>query len=181
MIVNLKIGGAFSMNLHLWLPIIVIAVVVLFFTISLFIKNKKANYDERQLLARNSAYKCSFFFLMVYCLVCGLLHLFQVEWSDLAVQLFLGIILSFTLFIAISILKDAYFSNSRKQNTQSVISFFSSGIVSILYLLVGIGRGDALWVNGELSILVLYLIASVCTIGLGILSLIKMNLEKRGA
>lgn len=162
-------------------PLIIAAVVVLFIVVARLYRNKKENYDERQLLARNSAYKCSFFFLMVYCLVCGLLHLFQVKWSDLAVQLFLGIILSFTLFIAISILKDAYFSNSRKQNTQSVISFFSSGIVSILYLLVGIGRGDALWVNGELSILVLYLIASVCTIGLGILSLIKMNLEKRGA
>lgn len=162
-------------------PIIICVVVVLFVAIVRLFKNKKANYDERQLLARNIAYKFSFFFLMFYCFICGLLHTFNVKWAGAEVQMFLGIILSFSLFLAISILKDAYFSNSQKRNMQSVISFFSNGIVSVLFFLSGIGKGDVLWNDGELSILVLYLIASACSFVLGLLSVIKMNLEKRGA
>lgn len=162
-------------------PIIICVVVVLFVAIVRLFKNKKANYDERQLLARNIAYKFSFFFLMFYCFICGLLHTFTVKWAGAEVQMFLGIILSFSLFLAISILKDAYFSNSQKRNMQSAISFFSYGIVSVLFFLSGIGKGDVLWNDGELSILVLYLIASACSFVLGLLSVIKMNLEKRGA
>ncbi len=162
-------------------PIIICVVVVLFVAIVRLFKNKKANYDERQLLARNIAYKFSFFFLMFYCFICGLLHTFNVKWAGAEVQMFLGIILSFSLFLAISILKDAYFSNSQKRNMQSAISFFSYGIVSVLFFLSGIGKGDVLWNDGELSILVLYLIASACSFVLGLLSVIKMNLEKRGA
>ncbi len=162
-------------------PIIICVVVVLFVAIVRLFKNKKANYDERQLLARNIAYKFSFFFLMFYCFICGLLHTFNVKWAGAEVQMFLGIILSFSLFLAISILKDAYFSNSQKRNMQSAISFFSYGIVSVLFFLSGIGKGDVLWNDGELSILVLYLIASACSFALGLLSVIKMNLEKRGA
>ena len=50
------------MNLSVWIPVIITAVVVLAFAILLFIRNMKANYDERQLMARNTAYKFSFFF-----------------------------------------------------------------------------------------------------------------------
>ncbi len=169
------------MNLNVWIPVIITVVVVLAFAISLFIRNMKANYDERQHMARNTAYKFSFFFLMVYCFICGILHIIGIKWADTAVQLFLGIILSFVLFLAISILKDAFFTSSRKRNTQAVISFFSYGIVSVLFFLTGLGRGEVLLNNGELSFLVLYLVASACSFVLGLLSVIKMNLEKREA
>ena len=162
-------------------PIIIAVVVVLFVAIACLFRNKKANYDERQLLARNAAYKGAFFFLIVYCFTCGLLRIFDVKWADTSIQMFLGIIISFALFLAISILKDAFFSNSQKRNMQSIISFFSSGIVSVMFFLSGLGKGDVLWNNSGLSILALFLIASVCSFVLGILSAIKMNLEKRGA
>ena len=161
-------------------PIIIAVVVVLFVAIACLFRNKKANYDERQLLARNAAYKGAFFFLMVYCLICGLLHIFNVKWAGTDVQMFLGIIISFALFLAISILKDAFFSNSQKRNMQSIISFFSSGIVSVMFFLSGLGKGDVLWNNSGLSILALYLVSSVCFIALGILAVIKIILEKRG-
>ena len=169
------------MNLSVWIPVIITAVVVLAFAILLFIRNMKANYDERQLMARNTAYKFSFFFLMVYCFICGILHVFGIKWADTAVQLFVGIILSFVLFLAISILKDAFFTSLRKRNTQSVISFFSYGIVSVSFFLTGLGKGEVLLNNGELSVLVLYLVASACSFALGILAVIKIILEKRGA
>ena len=50
-----------------------------------------------------------------------------------------------------------------------------------MFFLSGLGKGDVLWNNSGLSILALFLIASVCSFVLGILSVIKMNLEKRGA
>ena len=169
------------MFFNVWLPVIISAVVVVLFAVSLFIRNKKVNYDERQIFARNAACKSSFSFLVVYCFICGLLHIFDVKWAGTTVQMFLGIILSFALFLAITIAKDAYFTNSRKQITQSVISFFSYGILCLLFFLMGLRNGEALLQNGELSTLALYLTGSVCSFVLGIISVIKMNSEKRGA
>ena len=162
-------------------PLIIAAVVVLFIVVARLYRNKKANYDERQLLARNAAYKGSFFFLLIYCFACGMLKLFDVKWAETAVQMFLGIILSFVLFIAICMIKDAYFSDSPKRNFYSVISFFWFGIQSFINLLINLSRGEALFDNGELTVLVLYLVSSVCFIALGILAVIKIILEKRGA
>lgn len=169
------------MNVNVLFPIIVAVVFVLFVAIVRSKRIKKANYDERQLLARNTAYTVSFFFLLIYCFVCGLLHIFDFKWADTAIQMFLGIIISFSLFIALCIIKDAYFSNSSKLNNYSVISFFSYGIICILYFLLGLGAGQTFWEEGEMSMLVLYLVSSVCFLALGILSVIKINLEKRGA
>ena len=162
-------------------PIIIAVVVVLFVAIARLFRNKKANYDERQLLARNAAYKGSFFFLLIYCFACGMLRLFDVKWADTAVQMFLGIILSFVLFIAICMIKDAYFSDSPKRNFYSVISFFWFGILSFINLLINLSRGEVLFDNGELTTLVLYAVSSVCFVVLGILAVIKIILEKRGA
>lgn len=169
------------MNGNILFPIIITVVFVLFVTIVLSRRIKKADYDERQLLARNTAYKVSFFFLLIYCFVCGLLHIFDFKWADTTIQMFLGIIISFSLFIALCIIKDAFFSNSSKQNNYSVIFFFSYSIVSVLYFLSGLGTGQTFWEEGEMSILVLYLVSTVCFLALGILSVIKIILEKRGA
>ena len=123
----------------------------------------------------------SFFFLLIYCFTCGLLYLFDIHWANTAIQMFLGVILSFTLFIALCIIKDAYFSNSSKYNTYAVIFFFSYGVLSIIYLLNGLGKGKTLMDNGVLSELFLYLVSSVCFWILGIISVIKLFKEKRGA
>ena len=97
-------------------PIIICVVVVLFVVIVRLFRNKKNQYDERQLLARNAAYKVSFFFLLIYCSVCGLMQILDVKWADAAVQMFLGVILSSVLFCALCVIKDAYFSDSPWQN-----------------------------------------------------------------
>lgn len=167
------------MNGNVLFPIIIAAVLVLFVAIARLNRNKKANYDERQLLARNAAYKGAFFFLLIYCFICGLLHIYDVKWADNAIQMFLGITITLALFIALCIFKDAYFSNSPKRNIYSVIFFFSYGILNIFYLLSGLGNGELLWQDGELSILILYLVASACFFVLGIISVIKIILEKR--
>ena len=162
-------------------PIIICVIVVLFVAIARLYRNKKSNYDERQLLARNAAYKFSFFFLLVYCFFCGLLHIFDVQWSDTATQMLLGVILSFTLFIALCMIKDAYFSDTPKRNVYSVLFFFWFGILYLIHLMLRLSRGEVLWQNGELTTLVLYLVLSVCFIALCVISAVKLIMEKRGA
>ena len=169
------------MNINVIFPIFFAVAIVVFVAIARSKRVKKANYDERQLLARNTACKNSFFFLLIYCFTCGLLYLFDIHWANTAIQMFLGVILSFTLFIALCIIKDAYFSNLPKYNTNSVIFFFSYGVLSIIYLLNGLGKGKTLMDNGVLSELFLYLVSSVCFWILGIISVIKLFKEKRGA
>ena len=112
-------------------PIIICIVVVLFVAIARRYRNKKLIYDERQFLARNAAYKWSFFFLLIYCFICGFLHIFDVKWSDTATQMFLGVILSFVFFIALCMIKDAYFSDTPKRNIYSILFFFGFGILYI--------------------------------------------------
>ena len=136
-------------------PIIIAAAVVVLFAVAVISHTKrtqKAHYDERQLLARNAACRTSFFFLLFYCLVCGFLKLFNVIWSDIAVQMFLGVVLSLALFTALCIIKVS-----------------------------GIGNGKAFWENGQISELILYAVSAFCLFALGIFSVIKIILEKRGA
>ena len=156
------------MNINVIFPIFFAVAIVVFLAIARSKRVKKANYDERQLLARNTACKNSFFFLLIYCFTCGLLYLFDIHWAN-------------TAFIALCIIKDAYFSNSPKYNTYAVIFFFSYGVLSIIYLLNGLGKGKTLMDNGVLSELFLYLVSSVCFWILGIISVIKLFKEKRGA
>jgi len=162
-------------------PVILVAVVIFFVAIVRLFRNKKANYDERQLLARNAAYKGSFLFLLAYCAACGILLLFEVKWAAVAFQMFLGVVLSFVLFTALCIIKDAFLSDSPKRNAYAVLFFFGYGLVFFFQLMINLSRGEVLWDNGELTMQVLYPVASVCFVALGIISVIKILLDKRGA
>ena len=170
------------MSGNVLIPIIALAVIVLIIIIVRLINRKKEmNYDERQLLARNAAYKVSFIFLFIYCIVCGLLDNYDVKWADTAIQMCLGVYISLTIFVALCIIKEAYFTDSTKQNVYSIMFFFWFGINGLGHLLSFIIRGEALWQNGELTENFIYLVSSVCFLALGILSVIKIVLEKRGA
>ena len=109
------------------------------------------------------------------------LKLFNVFWAHIAVQMFLGVVLPLALFIALCIIKDAYFSGSQKNIINAVIFFFSFGVFNIYYLVSGIGNGKAFWENGQISELILYAVSAFCLFALGIFSVIKIILEKRGA
>ena len=94
--------------------------------------------------------------------------------------MFLGIILSLSLFVALCIIKDAYFSTSKKYNTNAVIYFFSYGVVNAVYLVYRLAKGKNFWENGQFSELILFAVAAVCLFALGIFSAIKNTLENRG-
>ena len=86
------------MNFSVLLPVI-IAVIAVFIVIIARLKNKnKASYDERQTLARYSAFRTSFIFLLFYCFICATLYILDIKWSNTAVQMFIGCILSLSLF-----------------------------------------------------------------------------------
>ena len=171
--------GSVFMSLEFLLPVVIAAALVLLVVLLRSNKAKKTDYDERQLSARNAAYKGSFIFLFSYCLFCGLLQGFNVRWAVPLVQTFLGVILSLTLFVALCIIKDAYFSNSPKQIFGSVISFFVFCVYGIYFLIKELGEGGAVWSNGELSEPALYLTASVCFFILGMISIFKIISERR--
>ncbi len=167
------------MNFSVLLPVI-IAVAAILIVIIARLKNKnKASYDERQTLARYSAFRTSFIFLLFYCLICATLYILDIKWSNTAVQMFIGCILSFSLFIALCILKDAYFSDTPKRNVSSVIFFFLFGIMTLYYFISGFAKGNTLFMNGQISTLALWLIFSICLFVLGIIALIKLILDKR--
>ncbi len=161
-------------------PAIIIVAVFVLIMIAHIKKVRKAQYDERQLLARNAAFRYSFFFLLFYCFICAVLQLWKVIWAELAIQMFLGIILSLSLFVALCIIKDAYFSTSKKYNTNAVIYFFSYGVVNAVYLVYRLSKGKNFWENGQFSELILFAVAAVCLFALGIFSAIKNTLENRG-
>ena len=167
------------MSLEFLLPVVIAAALVLLVVLLRSNKAKKTDYDERQLSARNAAYKGSFIFLFSYCLFCGLLQGFNVRWAEPTVQMFLGIILSLTLFIALCIIKDAYFPNSPKHIFSSVMFFFTFCVYNIYFLIKELGEGEVIWSNGELSEPALYLTASVCFFVLGMISIFKIISERR--
>lgn len=167
------------MNFSVLLPVI-IAVIAVFIIIIARLKNKnKASYDERQTLARYSAFRTSFIFLLFYCFICATLYILDIKWSNTAVQMFIGCILSLSLFIALCILKDAYFSNTPKRNVSSVLFFFLFGIMTLYYFISGFAKGNTLFMDGQISTLAIYLIFSICLFVLGIIALIKLILDKR--
>lgn len=97
--------------------------------------HEKEVYDERQLLARGSAYKAGFFSLLGYILCLTICNEINQDKSLLTTNaLLLGIILSVGIFAIVCIMKDAYMS--LYENSKIVlILFFIIGLINV----VGIG------------------------------------------
>lgn len=91
----------------------------------------KIEYDERQLIARNAAYKYSFFTLIIYCILCGMLDVLSINWAILSVQMFLGIFISVTVCVVICIYKDAYFGIEKNKNSIYYFVFLSCLIIFV--------------------------------------------------
>ena len=159
----------------------------LFLVLSVFLivrilnNNKtKTEYDERQILARNSAYKTSFFTLMSYMALIALLDSFDFKWAEFDLQMLLGIFISVGVFCSICIFKDAYFS----YNEKSMKSFLSVCIVlvamNISAFVMNVVFGDeALFENGLLTHYSANLFVAILFTILLIMSIIKNMISKR--
>ncbi len=94
-------------------------------------QGRKIEYDERQLIARNVAYKYSFFTLIFYCVMCGMLDVLSINWAITSVQMFLGVFISVTVCVVICIFKDAYFGIEKNKNSIYYFVFLSCLIIFV--------------------------------------------------
>lgn len=158
---------------------VVIAISIIFALIAKKKNNKKpAEYDERQILARGSAFSTAFFTSMIYMIVCAMLDILEVKWAEFSVQMFLGLFLSATVFASICILKDAYFTDRSKRMPFIVI--FLLVIVSNLFaLIMNIIDGESMLTNGILNTNIINAGASVMFIVILIVTIIKSIMDKK--
>ncbi len=156
-------------------------VLFVFLIIRVFNKNKtKTEYDERQILARNSAYKTSFFTLIGYMALIALLDSFDFKWAEFDIQIFLGIFLSVGVFVTICIFKDAYFSYNEKSMKSFLSVCLVLGLMNILAFVMNVViDGETIFTDGLLNDNSTNLFVGILFIILLIMSIIKKMISKR--
>ena len=168
--INLK--GVLSMTNNVILPIVLAAAAVLV-VVLIRAKKQEKHYDERQLLARNAAFKTAFFTLVSACFICGFLDLLDIHWAEASIQMFLIALLAITVFVCIAIFKDAYFDASKRNCYTFIISVFTLAALNLAVTMV------TLWQDGNLSSQVYYLFTSLCFCAVGIVSIVKTVKDKK--
>ena len=143
-------------------------------------KNSKDEYDERQILARNIAYKCAFFTLLFYNLVCAVLSAAEIKWADTTAQIFIGICLSTFVFIALCIMRDAYFTQKRTMNSFLIFSF-SMSIVALFNIISTVSSGEGFVSDSGLNLNVIPFCYGIMFFGSGIVAVIKKIINNKQA
>lgn len=143
-------------------------------------KNSKDEYDERQILARNIAYKCAFFTLLFYNLVCAVLSAAEIKWADTTAQIFIGICLSTFVFIALCIMRDAYFTQKSTMNSFLIFSF-SMSIVALFNIISTVSSGEGFVSDSGLNLNVIPFCYGIMIFGSGIVTVIKKIINNKQA
>ena len=98
-------------------------------------KNKKCEYDERQIAMRGLAYKAGFITFILCEAVVFIIEVFKSEALVLfepGVLSFFIILFSLLVFILVAIFKDAYFSPNKPMSKRWYIVMILLGIISLL-------------------------------------------------
>lgn len=162
---------------------IILALIAIGIALALFIsfKFRKESYDERQLLARNAACRTAFMILICYCIVCGLLSVFNIAWADTAYQMLIGITVSLTVFMVKCIINDASLNFLGKHKWGYIINCFFYGSLMICRSIFQISRGTPIIKNGEITGSTFFIIISVCYLALGVVSAVKAYSDSKHA
>lgn len=158
-----------------------LAVAVVAFIIFLVKTKDEINvkYDERQLIARNNAYKFSFFTLIGYCVLCGVLDTSEIRWATLCTQMFIGVVLSAMVFVILCVIKGAY--NGLNQN--GTVSAVFTGFIGLLNLIVFIVNvfvdNESLLTDGMLNESIINLCVAVMFLAVAVIQLVKNRMEKK--
>ena len=160
-------------------------IIVIFLIVAVVLRRKncsKTEYDERQLIARNAAYKYSFFTLVFYCILCGMLDIVGVKWAETELQMFLGMFISVAVFVVICIFKDAYFGIEKgKKNFYTF--FYCSGTVTVIqalnFVLNVIVDKEPIITNGMLNSNLIPLFCAVVFLIMMIATVIKLIINKK--
>ncbi len=112
----------------------------------MLMKNKNPGarvYDERQKAARGKAYQYAYITLAGYLFCTAALDMiWEIDWADAFTHAFIGLCLSFLVFVIVCIFNDAYIS--LKECPRQVIT--TIGAIGFANALLGIGaiiRGEA--------------------------------------
>ena len=160
-------------------------VILIFLIIAIVLKcknNHATEYDERQLIARHTAYKYSFFTLVFYCILCGMLDIADIKWAETVIQMFLGMFISVTVFVVICIFKDAYFGIKKGKNNIYTFLYFSATItvVQIFSFIFNVFIDkDPVITNGMLNSNLVPLLCAVTFLIMMIATVIKIVISKK--
>ena len=164
---------------------ILFGMAVLLFVCFLFLiapnsRIKGKAYDERQLLARNQAYKWSFVLLLAYSTVCAVLGMLEIEWAEPALMFLIGIYSSLTLFVTICILKDAYKSVTRSKRPYDfwIFTLLYGGFYLVKFLLNVFKKGESIFTDGKLNDNIVNLLFAVMFLSMFAAKMISSLMKK---
>ena len=141
-------------------------------------KNGK-EYDERQIMARNQAYKYSFVLLLLYCTACAILEIVGIKWALMPVMLFIGIFCSVTLFVIICIIKDAYNEFHRKNKPSGFMNItLMYGVFGLYRFIRNIYEDESIFTDGMLNGNIIYLISAVMFLSMYVTKMISDLMKK---
>ena len=134
-----------------------LSVCIVWFIILMIIRKKDAqqiSYDERQLIARNRAYKYAFFVLMLYFAVMELIDIigaFEYYWAPES-NLGVGLFLSLGTFVVISIFQDAYIPSGKGKTKTSLFTFALLGIYQLYIGISKVIENGGILFDGQINI-----------------------------
>lgn len=140
-------------------------------------KNReKSEYDERQQIARKTAITLAYTVLMVYLAAWMVLNALEIPFFRTPASIFIGMMLSATVFAIYAVFHDAYYSVLTRNSGFPVI-FLLMGLTCVISGIRG-RQGDAVPGTGE-SPFDLSLIAGACILVLVICVLIRRHMNKK--
>ena len=110
--------------------------------VSMFKGKKCMDYDERQLVVRNKAFKYAFFTLIAYVTIVQLMN--EISGISLLCSLggtWIGITFSIAIFVVYCVWNDAYIS--MQENKKGILLLFGGiGLINLIITIVGVMRNQ---------------------------------------
>lgn len=157
-------------KLILWM----LAILAVIFIVAVAAKSvAQGDYDERQEIARGSAFRYAYFTLILYFIISELTSYYlQHNWCNGLTNVICGICLSAVVFGAIAIWKDAYVKlNQKAKNNAAIMG--AIGFLNVIQGIISLIDKDP----GPVSIPI-NLSIGVCLLFLAVFSIIKTKMDK---
>ena len=138
--------------------------------------NGSNQYDERQLLIQGKAYKYAFFTLLTYFLAIGILTVvLERDFATTYVYSLIGLCLAMIVYVTYSLFNDAYIGRDRSKNLSTGFVF----LIGVCNAGPALFRFDEMLVNGILQIPIGQLVMGLTFIYMGIILVVKKQIDKR--
>lgn len=160
------------------LPFIVAFAIL--FVLSCWLKKNKntasKQYDERQLLIQGKAYKYAFLTLISYYLGISMLTMIlEIDFATTYVYTLIGLCLGLIVYVTYSLFHDAYIGMDESKNLSAGVAFFV-GVCNAGPALFDL---DKMYVNGILQTRFGQLVIGLTFIYVGIVLIIKKQMDKQ--